>query len=88
MKSASIEDQLAALTELSSARLGECWAKLTGRPVPRVSRALLRLALAWEIQAKALGGLSRKREWQGFEPTVRLPVRGISTATHSTSVPP
>jgi hypothetical protein len=60
MKSASIEDQLAALTELSSARLGECWAKLTGRPVPRVSRALLRLALAWEIQAKALGGQSRK----------------------------
>jgi hypothetical protein len=60
MTSATIEDQLAALTELSSAQLGERWAKLTGRPVPRVSRALLRLALAWEIQAKALGGPSRK----------------------------
>jgi hypothetical protein len=60
MKSADLEAELSALLELSSAQLGERWTKLTGKSVPRVSRALLHLALAWEIQAKALGGLSRK----------------------------
>lgn len=60
MKGADAEAELASLTELSSAQLGERWTKLTGGPVPRVSRALLRLALAWEIQAAAYGGLSRR----------------------------
>jgi len=55
----SIDDQLAVLTSLSSAELRERWTKLTGGPVPRISPALLRLALAWEIQARAQGGLSR-----------------------------
>jgi hypothetical protein len=56
---ASIDDQLAALPSLSSAELRERWTRLTGAPVPRISPALLRLALAWEIQARAQGGLSR-----------------------------
>ena len=32
---------------------------MTGSPVPRVSPGLLRMALAWEIQASATGGLPR-----------------------------
>jgi Protein of unknown function (DUF2924) len=52
--------QLEELGTLSKAALGDRWAKLTGRPVPRVSASLLRLALAWELQAKAHGGLSRQ----------------------------
>jgi hypothetical protein len=54
-----IEEQLAGLTTMSSAHLREHWAKLTGSVVPRVSPAMLRLALAYELQAKAHGGLSR-----------------------------
>jgi hypothetical protein len=56
----SLDEELAALGELSPAQLREKWARATGRPVPRVSPKLLRLALAWELQAKVHGGLSRK----------------------------
>lgn len=52
--------EITRLETLSPAALRERWAELTGTPVPRVSPSLLRLALAWEIQARALGGLSRE----------------------------
>ena len=55
----SLEQQLTELHQLAGAELRDRWLKLTGRAVPRVSTAMLRLALAWEIQASALGGLSR-----------------------------
>jgi hypothetical protein len=55
-----LEAELAALAELVPAQLRETWSAVTGRPVPRVSPKLLRLALAWELQAKVHGGLSRK----------------------------
>lgn len=48
--------ELAALASMNKAALAGRWAKLTGRPVPQVSTRLLRLALAWELQAKALAG--------------------------------
>ena len=54
-----VEQEIAALEALSSAELRRRWAVLTGSPVPRISPSLLRLALAWEIQARALGGLTR-----------------------------
>ena len=57
---AKLDDQLAELEKMTKADLGDRWAKLIGRPVPRVSEAMLRLALAYEVQTKALGGLSRK----------------------------
>jgi hypothetical protein len=59
MTGASVDEQLGCLAALSSAELGELWARLTNSPRPRMSPALLRLALAWEIQARASGGLSR-----------------------------
>ena len=54
-----VEAELAALAALSSEALRARWTALTGSPSPRVSPSLLRLALAWEIQARAQGGLSR-----------------------------
>ena len=54
-----LDADLAALATLSPAQLREQWRKVTGKVLPRVSPALLRLALAYELQAKALGGLSR-----------------------------
>lgn len=56
---ASVDDQLAALATMSPAQLRSDWQRSTGGPVPRISPSMLRLALAWEIQAKANGGLSR-----------------------------
>lgn len=57
---ARLEEQLAELNTMAKRDLAYRWAKLTGRPVPQVSKKLLRLALAHEIQSKAIGGLSRK----------------------------
>lgn len=57
---AKLEDQIAKLDTMAKGDLKDQWEKLTGRPVPQVSAKLLRLALAYEIQAKAFGGLSRK----------------------------
>ena len=54
-----LEADLAALATMSPAQLREHWGTLTRRPLPRISPAMLRLALAYELQAKALGGLSR-----------------------------
>jgi hypothetical protein len=55
----SVEDQIARLTKLSSAALREEWHRLTASPVPRISPSMLRLALAYELQVRAFGGLSR-----------------------------
>lgn len=54
-----VADRLAGLPALSSDELRTAWRRETASLVPRVSPSLLRLALAWEIQAKALGGLPR-----------------------------
>lgn len=57
---ASVEDQLARLEAMASAELKQAWRTLTATHVPKVSPSMLRLALAWEIQARAYGGLSRE----------------------------
>ncbi len=55
----AVEEKLARLEALSSAELRRMWFTLTNSPSPRISPAMLRLALAWEIQARAFGGLPR-----------------------------
>lgn len=54
-----LEAKLAALEDMSSSDLRSHWQRRTGEIAPRISPKLLRLALAWELQAEALGGLSR-----------------------------
>jgi hypothetical protein len=56
---AGLEDKMLALTTMSSARLRDEWRALKASPVPLISPSLLRLALGYELQAQALGGLSR-----------------------------
>jgi hypothetical protein len=56
---AGLDDKLAALETMPLERMKQEWVRVTASPLPRISPNLLRLALAWEIQAKALGGLSR-----------------------------
>jgi hypothetical protein len=55
-----LEAEIAALDVLSSEQLRRRWVAETGSAVPKVSPKLLRLALAWQIQARRLGGLSRE----------------------------
>ncbi|CAM3268948.1 Bacteriophage-related protein [Sphingomonas antarctica] len=54
-----VEAKIAALATMSSVQLRDEWRALTRSPVPRVSPKMLRLALAYELQAQAFGGLSR-----------------------------
>ena len=54
-----LEAKLSALEGMSSSDLREAWQRLTGDIAPRISPKLLRLALAWELQAQTHGGLSR-----------------------------
>jgi hypothetical protein len=56
----NVDEALARLATLSSAELKDEWRRLTKSPVPRISPKMMRLALAWEIQARAYGGLSRE----------------------------
>lgn len=84
MKTGKLEIELAALETLSPAQLRDKWAALSDAPLPRLSPALLRLALAWELQAAVHGGLSRrtsqrldqldagKTETRSTEPGMRL----------------
>ena len=54
-----LAEELAALDAMGRQDLRGRWARLTGRPVPKVSAKMLRLAIGYELQAKAHGGLSR-----------------------------
>ncbi|MEO0032447.1 MAG: hypothetical protein RIS94_2205 [Pseudomonadota bacterium] len=53
-----LDAELAAIPDLAWADLRQRWIDVTGRPVPRVKQTLLRLALAWELQASLHGGVS------------------------------
>jgi len=59
-KGADLAAQLAELNELGKDELADRWVTLTGRSAPRLSTGMLRLAVAYELQARALGGLPRK----------------------------
>ncbi len=52
-------DEVAALEALPLADLRVRWTQLVGTPAPKIGTSMLRLALAWEMQARAQGGLSR-----------------------------
>jgi hypothetical protein len=56
----NIDAELARLETLSPADLRTRWSEVTGAVVPKIRPKLLRLALAWELQAKAYGGHSRE----------------------------
>jgi hypothetical protein len=59
---AKLDDDLAALATMSSAQLQDRWKAVTGTLAPRISASFLRLALGYEMQVRALGGLSRSTQ--------------------------
>ena len=61
-KREKLDVELATLATLSPAQLRSDWVAVTKRPLPRLSPTMLRLALGYELQAKALGGLSRSAQ--------------------------
>lgn len=54
-----LDAELAALAMLSPAQLRRRWVEASKKPLPRLSPAMLRLAIAYESQIKVIGGLSR-----------------------------
>ena len=54
-----VQEDVARLDALDLDELRRRWVRLVGTAAPRVSARMLRLALAWEIQANACGGLPR-----------------------------
>ena len=56
-----VERELAALAELNRTALLERWRRAFGRDAPpRLSRALMEKAIAYDVQVKAFGGLSSR----------------------------
>ena len=76
---ATLDADLAALATTSSAQLHRRWREVTGKTVPKVSPSMLRLALAWELQANALGGLSNstrvRLDQLGWAKTITRPAQ-------------
>ena len=62
MSADKIDATLASLEDMSLSELRERWIAVSTDPLPRLSASMLRLALAWEIQAQAFGGLSRRTQ--------------------------
>lgn len=57
-----LDTELTALAEMTLPQMRARWQEVSDKPVPRVRRTLLRLALAYELQAALHGGLSRRTE--------------------------
>jgi hypothetical protein len=58
ISSTLVQDEIAALSELSRAALVELWNTAYGRPPPKgLSRRLLEYAAAYHLQSKTFGGL-------------------------------
>ena len=60
MHDIDLDTELAALAEMSRPQLRQRWSDLTGTAPPRVSAALMRLALAFELQASVYGAPSQR----------------------------
>ena len=81
---AELANEFDVLEAMDKTALGDRWAKLTGRPIPKASAQMLRLALAYEMQAKVGRGLPRRTRQrlnqaasgktitQGIRPGMRL----------------
>lgn len=55
----TVTEEVAALDALALGDLRVRWTRLVGTPAPKIGTNMLRLALAWEIQARREGGLTR-----------------------------
>lgn len=56
---ARLDERLAALADMRPAALRQEWERAHGMPAPRISAELLRMGIAYRLQEKMHGGLSR-----------------------------
>jgi len=62
MKSRNWSEELSAIQSMRRDELRVAWVRRTKSSPPNISTGLLRLALAHEIQARALGGITRSMD--------------------------
>jgi len=60
MAASDLARKLASLEQMDGPALRTYWSERSDRAIPQVSPKLLRLALAWELQAAVHGGLPRR----------------------------
>ena len=58
----ALGDKIEQLEGLSHKELQNAWVKQYKASAPQISLALLRMGLAWKLQVKASGGLSREAQ--------------------------
>ncbi|MER8828576.1 DUF2924 domain-containing protein [Mesorhizobium sp. M0938] len=79
-----IEQEVAALGDLSRDELAARWIKIYGCPPPSgVRRELLVRAVAWHLQAKRLGGLSTETKRRLAEAVRQVGINGSGRASGS-----
>ena len=70
---------IAELEKMDLAELRQAWTCLIGTPIPRVSAPILRLAIAFDLQAREAGGLSsasiRRLETLASQGRMSVPVQ-------------
>jgi hypothetical protein len=59
MSRKTLEQRLADLESMPGAELSVEWERVYKAPAPKLSADLLRIGIAWRLQEKQLGGLSR-----------------------------
>jgi hypothetical protein len=79
---AKLEDRLAALAAMPRSKLKQEWEWAYSEPAPNLSSDLLRLGIAYRVQEKAHGGLSRAsvfrlNETRAGQPTVKPGTRFV-----------
>lgn len=79
---ARLEEQLAALASLRRRQLQQEWERVCKEPAPNLSADLLRLGIAYRLQQKARGGLSRASRFQlqegkGEQPAIKPGTRFV-----------
>jgi len=86
-----LEDEVAAIGDLSREELAARWVKTYGCPPPKgIKRGLLERSAAWHLQARRLGGLSQraKREIRAASfATSRTTASGKNTAVEPIVLP-
>lgn len=79
VKSLRSSPEIAELEKMDLAKLRQVWTCLIGSPIPRVSAPIARLAIAFELQAREVGGLSpaaiRRIETLASEGRLSVPVQ-------------
>lgn len=78
-----IQSSLVALEQMSYAELVKSWQKTFHHPPPaKCGEALLKGALAWQIQARSMGGLSAA-ELKNFRQSILSPTQTLNLAVGS-----